>query len=83
MQTGLKRQIQNKDVYRGMKNRLGRSTSADSGQTSDQDFIIFIDDLNSIPSGPPIINFNDIYTPPSEAETDNITLYLNRFNNIT
>ena len=83
MQTGLKRQIQNKDVYRGMKNRLGRSTSADSGQTSDQDFIIFIDDLNSIPSGPPIINFNDIYTPPPEAETDNITLYLNRFNNIT
>ena len=79
MQTGLKRQIQNKDVYRGMKNRLGKSTSGNTNQTTDKDFIIFVGNIGLIPLGPPIYEFNDIYTPPGDSDTNNITLYLNRF----
>ena len=41
--------------------------------------IIFIDDLIPIKEGPPIINFSDIYTPPEGSQTDNITLFLNRY----
>lgn len=79
MQTAVRRQILNVDVYRGMKNRLGKSTADDSNQIADKDFIIFIDDLIPIKEGPPIINFSDIYTPPEGSQTDNITLFLNRY----
>ena len=79
MQSAKRRQILNKDVYRGMKNRLGKSTSGNTNQTTDKDFIIFVGNIGLIPLGPPIYEFNDIYTPPGDSDTNNITLYLNRF----
>ena len=87
MQSAKRRRILNKDVYRGMKNRLGKNSAGNSAQTLDQDFIIFVRNLNAIPLGPPIYEFDDIYTPPQDEDdesgigTDNITLYINRYPN--
>ena len=87
MQSAKRRRILNKDVYRGMKNKLGKNSAGNSDQTLDQDFIIFVRNLNAIPLGPPIYEFDDIYTPPQDEDdesgigTDNITLYINRYPN--
>ena len=74
-----RRPIQNIEVYKGIKNRLSKNINTNSNQTSDQDFIIFIDQIFSLQEGPPIFTFDDIYTPPADAGTNNITLYLNRY----
>ncbi len=88
MQSAKKRIILDKDVYRGMKNRLGKPSAGNTDQITDQDFIIFVKNLNAIPMGPPIRKFDDIYTPPQLDEdgelgigTNNITLYINRWPN--
>ena len=88
MQSAKRRLILDKDVYRGMKNRLGKPSAGNTDQTTDQDFIIFVKNLNAIPIGPPIHKFDDIYTPPQSDEddefgigTNNITLYINRWPN--
>ena len=83
IQSRTKRPLQNIEVYRGIKNRLSKNINTNLNQVSDQDFIIFVDNLNSLRTGPPITKFDDIYTPPADAGTDNITLYINRYGMIS
>ena len=71
-------------MWRPARDSISKSSGSllimdDSNQIADKDFIIFIDDLIPIKEGPPIINFSDIYTPPEGSQTDNITLFLNRY----
>jgi hypothetical protein len=79
MQSGKKRNIENPDVYHGLKNRLTPGSTQENNITDD-DFIIFLDSLDSIPTGPPITVFDDIYNTPVNIEYTNMILYINRYN---
>ena len=84
MQSGKLRKINNPDVYQALKNRLTPGSTQEN-EITDLDFIIFLDSLQSIPIGPQINSFNDIYEPPinpgtEERDETNIILYINRYN---
>ena len=83
MQSGKLRQIKDPTVYHGLKNRLTPGSTQEN-EVTDEDFIIFLDSLSSIPIGPEINVFSDIYEPPfnpgtEERDETNIILYINRY----
>jgi hypothetical protein len=78
VQSKKRRPIKVPEIYNGLKNRRSDSIGTDQ-QILDKDFIIFLDDITILNIGPEINNFNDIYTPPEDSNTDNIILYINKF----